>query len=57
MQGLLYRIVTTSDATKKVSFSKKVLCALRYIFKKLDRGIVEKPDAVGAQYCPGKLLL
>ena len=34
---------------------KKVLCTLEYIFNKVNRGMVEKPDAVGGQYCPGRL--
>ena len=34
--------------------AKKFLCVLGYILNKVNRGIVEKPDAVGAHYCPGR---
>ena len=37
--------------------AKKVLCTLEYIFNKVDRGTVEKSDAVVVQYCPGRWLL
>ena len=56
MQVLLQRIGTTSDATEKDSLAlhfffkfsaKTVLCVLGYIFNKVNRGIVQKPTAVG----------
>ena len=62
MQGLLLRIGTTSDAIEKNFFVKKglprifsncstktVLCALGHNFNKVNRGIVQKPDAVRKQ--------
>ena len=34
--------------------AKKVLCALGHIFNKVNRDIVEKPNADGAQNWPGR---
>ena len=66
MQGLLQKIQTTSDTTKKKSFgttflkkvlpwilfklsAKRVICDLGNILNEVNRGIVQKPDAVGTQ--------
>ena len=37
--------------------AKKIYCAQGHIFNKVNRGIVENPDAVGAQNWLGRWLL